>query len=255
MGICATLTAGLVLAGCGGSAGRHAAGRSGDADPPHAGGSAMDAAVPARIAGLRLVDARGRATSLAGLRGKVVVIGDMMTLCQETCALDTANLVQAARTIRRDGLGGKVEFLSITVDPRRDTRAQLAAYRKLFRPVPADWRVLTGKPSALARLWKYFGVYYRRTHEDSPPAHNWRTGTKLTYDIEHADDVLFLDARGHERYLLDTPADVTAPDTLPTAMRRFLDADGRTNLAHPDAGAWTVPQAVRAVTWLARGHT
>lgn len=177
------MAAGFVLAGCGGAGVHQTRGRP--VDPPHAGGSAMDNSVPSRIAKLRMVDARGHTTSLAELRGKVVVVSDMMTLCQETCALDTADLVQAAREVDHAGLGGRVVFLSVTVDPRRDTRAQLAAYRGLFRPVPKNWRVLTGEPAALTRLWKYLGVYYRRTGEDSPPAHNWRTGKKLTYDIEH----------------------------------------------------------------------
>jgi hypothetical protein len=50
------------------------------------------------------------------------------------------------------GLGNRVVFLSITVDPGRDTRAQLAAYRNLYAPAPADW--LT--PTAVM-AWVYRG--------------------------------------------------------------------------------------------------
>ena len=61
------------------------------------------------------------------------MISDVMTLCQESCPLDTANVVAAARPVERAGLDSKVVFLSITIDPGRDTVAQLAAYRSSTR--------------------------------------------------------------------------------------------------------------------------
>jgi cytochrome oxidase Cu insertion factor (SCO1/SenC/PrrC family) len=81
-----------------------------------------------------------------------------MTLCQETCPLDTANLVGAARAVTAAGLGDRVAFATITIDPHRDTPARLAAYRDQFAPAPADWRLLTGSPDTLAALWKDLGA-------------------------------------------------------------------------------------------------
>ena len=165
--------------------------------------------------------------------------------------LDTANLVQTARAVDKAHLGGKVEFLSITVDPARDTTAQLAAYRRLYAPPPVNWKVLTGRPTDLAKLWKYLGVYHHKVATDARPLPtNWRTGKPLTYDVEHSDLVFFLDANGRERFALDGPGHVPAGVRLPKTMYSFLDADGHRRLTHPDPNSWTIPQALQALSWL-----
>jgi protein SCO1 len=213
-------------------------------------GTRMSGAVPADILHLPLTDSTGKRTSLAAFKGKVLVISDVMTLCQETCPLDTANLVQTARQAVKDGEGSKVEFLSITIDPQRDNTAQLAAYRKLFSPAPADWQTLTGSSSAVAKLWKYFGVWYKKVPQGKPPAKNWRTGQTLTYDLDHADELLFVDGRGSERFLISGTGHVAPGTSVPAAMRKYLDADGLKNLKDPDAQDWTVGQALQTVGWL-----
>ncbi len=131
----------------------------------------IDRPVPSSITGLQLRDATGRPVSLDSFRGKTVVISDSMTLCTEDCPLDTANIAVAARAADNAGLSNKVEFLTITVDPVRDDRRHLVAYRKLYDPDDAlkNWQLLTGSPTAIAQLWKYFGVFYHRVKEDSPP--------------------------------------------------------------------------------------
>ena len=92
-------------------------------------GTTLDSALPAPLLSLRFRSADGRTVRLADFVGKSVVVSDAMTLCQETCPLDTATLVQTARAEDAAKLGSDEVFLSITVDPGRDTAAQLAAYR------------------------------------------------------------------------------------------------------------------------------
>ena len=75
----------------------------------------------------------------------------------------------AADDAEESGLGAKIVFLSITVDPGRDTARRLAAYRRLYAPAPADWLTLTGTPTNVAALWNYFGVYTQKV-PDTPPA-------------------------------------------------------------------------------------
>jgi protein SCO1/2 len=121
-------------------------------------GQPADATLPASVARADLVASTGKPFKIADLRGKVVVISDMMTLCQETCPLDTANVVAAARAAERDGFGNRVEFLSVTIDPERDTVSRLAAYRRLYRPAPADWTAATGAATTLSSFWRTLGV-------------------------------------------------------------------------------------------------
>jgi cytochrome oxidase Cu insertion factor (SCO1/SenC/PrrC family) len=103
--LCLTLLA-FPLAGCSGAA--HASGQSAPGD---AIGQPLNSAVPESIRSLPLVASDGTHLSLSMLAGKVVVVSDMMTLCQETCPIDTATLVEVARAVEKAGLGDQVEFL------------------------------------------------------------------------------------------------------------------------------------------------
>jgi protein SCO1/2 len=213
-------------------------------------GTQLDAALPASILNLPLEDENGRPVTLGSFRGKTLMISDTMTLCQETCPLDTEDLVQTARALDADGLASNVEFLTITIDPTRDTPAQLAAYRRLYTPTPANWATLTGSASAIAQLWKYFGVYIEKVPEGTPPDVNWRTGQKLTYDLDHSDEIFFIDGRQNERFLLEGMGHVAPGTTLPPVMQKYLDAQGQLNLTASADDGWTVPQALQTLSWL-----
>lgn len=245
------LAGALTAAGCASNAGHDTTRTATGIQPPgNDVGTRLDGAMASNITRLPLVESDGTTTNLAAFRGKVLVISDTMTLCQETCPLDTANLVQTAREIDAKDGAKNIEFLSITVDPTRDTPAQLAAYRSLYQPTPSNWLTLTGTSQNIATLWKYLGVYVEKVKEDNPPSHNWRTGQVLTYDIDHSDEVFFFDPKGNERFVLEGAADVQPGTTLPKTMRAYLDSDGVNNLDHPQQGSWTVPQALQTIAWL-----
>jgi protein SCO1/2 len=165
------------LAACGGSAHRHDAGAARLRPPAALGGVVMSTPLPASIAQLPLTTAAGRHTTLAAYRGKIVMIADFLTLCQDMCPMISANTAEMARRIQAAGLAGKVALLEITVDPQRDTPARLAAYQKMFGGPLPDWTLLTATTErATAALWKFFHVYYRRQPEDDPPGTDWLTG-------------------------------------------------------------------------------
>lgn len=211
----------------------------------------MHAPLNARITAAPLTDELGQAVKLSSFRGKILVISDMMTLCQETCPLDTAAIVAAARATERAGLGEKVQFISLTVDPGRDTSARLAAYRKLFPKPPKDWALITGDSTAVHSVLRALGVYSKATAEDKPAGVDWMTGKKLTYDVEHSDEVFFADAKQQERFLLEGPPHIVAGNPIPPKIKTFMNADGLKNLNHPEATDWTVNQALGVVSWLA----
>lgn len=107
----AAVAALLTLTGCSGSA---------DSAVPAPGpmvGQPLNAALPGWLQQAPLQSSTGRRFSLSSFAGKVVVLSDVMTLCQETCPLDTANVVAAAREVQKAGLGNRIEFVSLTVDP------------------------------------------------------------------------------------------------------------------------------------------
>jgi protein SCO1 len=211
-------------------------------------GTVADTLVPASVAGLPLTTDTGQVTSLAAWPGQVVVLTDFLTLCQETCPLTTGNLLMMDRAVRAAGLGRRVHFVELTVDPGRDTPARLRAYRKLIG-APPNWSLLTGRPAVVAQIWRYFGVRYQQVTEGTPPGTDWLTGKTLSYDVDHQDALVYLDGRGRQRFVVTGNPDARAAPIAP-ALRRLLNAEGRANLSHPDASTWTAAQALTPIAWL-----
>ncbi len=241
-----------LVSGCSGPAATSAPTTSASAAPPGNLGTVTDFALPDALPNVRLTTSTGATTSIAALKGKIVVLSDVMTLCQETCPMDTSSLVDAARAANAAGHQGQVVYLSVTVDPGRDTVPQIAAYRKLFQPVPANWVVATGSAKDIAAIWKDLGVYTEKVPAAKPAPRNWRTGQPLTYDVQHSDALFFLNPAGHVRFVIQgTPK--TAPSSVPTTLRKFLSDQGRKNLASPDPQAWTPSQADQVIDWLLAG--
>jgi len=225
------------------------AGGPGAPGPPSAYlGTVVDTPVPPSVADLPLTTDTGRVTSLAAWPGQVVVLTDFLTLCQETCPLTTGNLLMMDRAVAAAGLARRVHFAEVTVDPGRDTPSRLRAYRSLIG-APANWSLLTGSPAVIARIWRYFRVWYQRVTEGNPPGTDWLTGQALTYDVDHEDTLIYLDASGRERFVVvGNPDAETAP--IAPALRRFLSARGRAELSHPDASTWTAAEALTPIAWL-----
>ncbi|MDQ2850136.1 MAG: SCO family protein [Actinomycetota bacterium] len=233
----------MALAGCGGN--------SSDAVPTPGGniGTIIDQALPKSVLGLAFTDTTGKTVRLSDFAGRTIMLSDTMTLCQETCPLDTATLVQTARAADKAGMKNVV-YLTVTIDPARDTVPQIAAYRRLYTPTPANWEVLTGSASSVNALWSFLGVWRQKT-ADLPGAapKNWRTGQPLTYDISHSDEVFFIDKQGHERFLLEGPP-VAAKGQIPATVYKFMSAEGHKNVLHPPTTAWTQPQATTVLRWV-----
>lgn len=241
-----------LLAGCsGGSAQSSAPSSTGPTAPGHDVGTQVDVPLPRAVQDLTLRDSTGQRRTLGSFRGKVLVLAPALTLCQESCPIDTAGLVATARQVDQAGLRDKVEFVTVTVDPRRDTPAQLAAYRKLFKPAPSNWLTLTGSQQDVLQLWHTLGVYVQQVKEGvKPPPKNWRTGQPLTYDVDHSDEVYFFDTAQHNRFVLEGMPHINHAAKVPAQLLSFMGKKGRANVADPEGPVWTVAQAVQVISWL-----
>ena len=197
-------------------------------------GAVVDQPVPS----LALADQYGNARPLPSFAGRVVVLAPFLAQCSGSCPLTTGAFFTMERDVTAAGLGGRVAFVQVTVDPERDTPARLRAFA---RRTGADWTLLTGAPGDIAALWQFFGVYSERGPAPSPAAIDWQTGQAVTYAVTHTDALFFIGSHGHVRALIVGGPTVGA--TLPPALAGLLDADGRQELAHPQGG-WTVRQAL-----------
>jgi cytochrome oxidase Cu insertion factor (SCO1/SenC/PrrC family) len=192
-----------------------------------------------------LVDQRGRTVTLAGLRGKVVVLAPFLSLCQDECPLVTGAFLALERDLRAAGLADRVVFVEATVDPDRDTVARLAAYQREFG---ADWELWTGSPAAVAAFWRPFGVAYQKVPEDAPPKTDWWTGQPLTYDVAHTDGYILVDPAGRERFV-----NASAPNQkgkLGPKLSGLLNAGGLQHLENPQGPDWTTADALASIGWL-----
>jgi len=214
-------------------------------------GTALDGAVPRNVLDAPLVDVHGDHTTLGAMRGKVIVLSDVMTLCAESCPIITASMVTAARQLDRSPEGNRVEFVSLTIDPMRDDARHLLAYQRQF-PALRNWTVLTGSPAVVARVWDTLGVWRHRTHVKPPLPRDWVTGAPLTTDIAHTDELIFIDGSQRFRYEMDGYGDVP-PSMIPHRIYRFMDALGHRNVATPDPGSWTPSQVSQVVHWVLGG--
>lgn len=209
--------------------------------------------MPAAVLDAPLVDSHGKHVTLRGMAGRVIVLSDVMTLCQESCPIITASMVSAARSLDSTSLGRRVEFVSLTIDPRRDDLRHLRAYRRQFPALP-NWEVLTGSPGVVDRVWHTLGIWRRVTRVKPPLPHDWVTGAALTTDIAHTDDLIFVDADQRFRYEMEGDGNVST-SRIPQRLYRFMDALGHRNASRPDAGSWTPAQVDEVVRWLLGGQS
>ena len=104
----------------------------------------------------------GERLSLGQLSGKVVLLTFIYTSCTDTCPLLTGKLASLQEKLGAD-FGARAHFLSVTVDPERDTPDVLRAYAQRFNADPAGWSFLTGTSAEIAQATGAYGIFVRRT--------------------------------------------------------------------------------------------
>lgn len=95
-----------------------------------------------------LVDESGKTVRLDANRGYVTVYDFIFTNCAGTCPMMTATMRRLTPKVSKDA---KVRFVSISVDPDRDTPTVLRDYASRFRNDPR-WTFLTGDKAAIVDL-------------------------------------------------------------------------------------------------------
>jgi protein SCO1 len=109
-----------------------------------------------------LTSAEGGRLALSDLRGKVVAVTFIYATCTDTCPLLTAKMAGMQKRLGPD-FGPKVQFVSITVDPERDTPQILTQYARNHGANAAGWAFLTGTPAEIRDVGRRYGIYARKT--------------------------------------------------------------------------------------------
>jgi protein SCO1/2 len=110
-----------------------------------------------------LEDAGGRAVSLAGLRGKVVVLWFIYASCPDVCPLQSEKVAQLQAMVNQTPMRERVRFIAITTDPERDTPEVLEAYGPAHGLDPVNFLFLTSRseaPDATRTLAERYGLKF-----------------------------------------------------------------------------------------------
>lgn len=99
----------------------------------------MDRPAPDFILG----SADGRTVKLADFRREVVVLHFIYTNCPDVCPLHAERIAEIQKMINRTPMTDRVQFITITTDPLRDTPEVLRAYGPAHGLDPVNWLFLT----------------------------------------------------------------------------------------------------------------
>ncbi len=125
----------------------------------------------------------GMPVALADLRGKAVALAFIYTGCPDICPMLTQKMVDVQDALGAE-FGAKVAFLSITLDPERDTPEVLKDYARFWGARLEGWTFLTGSPEAVRDVTRRYGVFFAKKDDGS---------------VEHSQLTTLVDADGQMR--------------------------------------------------------
>jgi protein SCO1/2 len=125
----------------------------------------------------------GKPVALGDLRGKVVALAFIYTGCPDICPMLTQKMVDVQDALGAE-FGIKVAFVSITVDPERDTSEVLKDYAQFWGARSEGWTFLTGSPEAVRDVTRRYGVFFVKKEDGS---------------VEHSQLTTLIDAEGQMR--------------------------------------------------------
>ena len=108
-----------------------------------------------------LVDQNGRAVTDKDLRGRPFLVFFGFTHCPDVCPTALFEISEVLGKLGPDAQ--RVSALFVTVDPERDTPAQMKDYLSSFDPHLLG---LTGDPAAIAAVAKEYRVYVKKVPLD-----------------------------------------------------------------------------------------
>lgn len=99
----------------------------------------------------KLTERSGIEVNLARLRGKIWIADFIYTTCTDTCPLQTAAM---AKLQKEFAAKPNVQFVSVSVDPERDSPLVLSAYADKHDADRQRWYFLTGQRDQVIRLMR-----------------------------------------------------------------------------------------------------
>ncbi len=102
-----------------------------------------------------LVDQEAKGFSFADLKGRTVVMNFIFTHCPSSCPAQLHALIEIQRALP-SALQSHVQFVSVSMDPARDTPAVLKRYAASLGADLGNWSFVTGSEREITWLHQYF---------------------------------------------------------------------------------------------------
>ena len=150
-----------------------------------------------------LTDQDGRVRTDKDFRGHWALLYFGYSYCPDVCPTTLAVMQSALAQLGAQG--DQVVPVFVSVDPERDTPAVLKAYLAAFGP---RFVGLTGKPDAIAKIARAYGVYFQK--------HPLPGGN---YSVDHTSAIYLLDPEGRFVKTLDEQA---GPKALAADLKKVL---------------------------------
>jgi cytochrome oxidase Cu insertion factor (SCO1/SenC/PrrC family) len=91
------------------------------------------------------------------LKDQVVLVNFVFTECGDSCPLITHKLLQARQSLGPQAR--QVRYVSITIDPERETPQTMAAFARKHGAVDPQWLWLSGSKASIELVTKRLGAY------------------------------------------------------------------------------------------------
>ena len=152
-----------------------------------------------------MVDQDGRPVDQSVLRGKWNAVFFGYVSCPDVCPATLQTL--AAAQDRLGARGADLRTVFVTVDPQRDTPAQMKVY--LAQPdFPRGSLGLTGTPAQVAAIAHAYRVFYQKAPRKDGG-----------YDMDHSAAIYLMDPRGRfSAPLVETQGPQAIADVIGKAM-------------------------------------
>ncbi len=124
----------------------------------------------------------GESFALSDYRGQVVLLYFGYTFCPDVCPTSLALMTNALRRMTPEQLA-QVQGVFVSVDPERDTPAQLAEYTGFFHP---NIHGVSGTEAQLAEAGALYGAAWQRAESDSA----------MGYAVDHSSNTYVIDKDG-----------------------------------------------------------
>jgi protein SCO1 len=172
---------------------------------------------PVKVDFVRLTDQHGNAITADWFTGHWTFLVFGFTSCPDVCPATLAQLAVLKKTIAATHPDVPTpQFVFATVDPERDTQAQLAAYLSNFDPTFVG---MTGDPAQIESLERPMGAFHRK---GKPSASGY-------YSVSHSAEIFLLNpaARLYARFVPPIKQEVVADQltTMVTLYARSVHAE------------------------------